>query len=64
MKTRLTKNALKCRMCGWTIESKSRHDFKFCDCGSIFVDGGLDYARSGGTFEHMEDLCEWEECDE
>lgn len=25
----------------------TRHDFKFCDCGTVFVDGGEDYLRVG-----------------
>ena len=40
-------NKSKCMRCGDVIESKYRHDFVECSCGSIFVDGGLDYLRRG-----------------
>jgi len=36
-----------------------------CKCGSIAVDGGLDYARraypGGNPDDHIEELCEYEE---
>lgn len=41
------KNKIKCKLCGDIIESKSRHDWRQCKCGSVFVDGGLDYSRVG-----------------
>lgn len=58
---KLTKNAAKCKKCNDIIESKHRHDFKSCLCGSIFVDGGLDYIRRGGDLKDIEDLCEYEQ---
>lgn len=45
---------IKCRKCGDTIESKSRHDFVYCQCHSIFIDGGNDYCRYGGDLEAIE----------
>lgn len=36
---------IKCNLCGDVIESKSRHDFVTCKCGSCSVDGGTDYLR-------------------
>lgn len=42
------RNAAECRLCGDTIESVHRHDFKYCKCGEIFVDGGKEYIRCGG----------------
>lgn len=45
---RLVRNAACCRRCGEEIESTHRHDFKWCSCKGIFVDGGLSYARRGG----------------
>lgn len=44
---KLTRNAIRCKKCNEVIESKSVHDFKHCSCGSVFVDGGLDYCRFG-----------------
>lgn len=41
----ITKNAIRCKHCGDTIESVHVHDFKFCSCGSCAVDGGHDYLR-------------------
>ena len=40
-------NRAKCLSCGDIIESKHRHDFVWCKCGRIFVDGGLAYLRRG-----------------
>ena len=39
---------LKCLKCNDIIYSISRHDFKWCGCHSIFIDGGFDYQRFGG----------------
>ena len=38
-------NKCQCRHCGDIIESKHRHDFVRCKCGSIFTDGGKSYIR-------------------
>ena len=38
-----------CPKCGEDIYSNSRHDFVSCQCGEVFVDGGFDYLRFGGT---------------
>ncbi len=42
-------NQLTCLHCGVTIESKSVHDFKWCNCKReclrVAVDGGSDYQR-------------------
>ena len=51
-------NKARCKKCGEIIESKTRHDFKMCRCGAIFVDGGLDYLRRGGDDKYFEDLSE------
>ena len=34
------------------------HDFKFCKCGAVAVDGGKDYLRRCGNREDWEDLSE------
>lgn len=47
------RNRLKCTLCNDLIESVTRHDFKYCQCGAIFVDGGRDYFRCGGNFENI-----------
>lgn len=38
-------NKIKCKFCEDIIESKNRHDFKFCSCGRCAVDGGHDYLK-------------------
>ena len=48
---KITVNKIKCKKCGDVIESKSVHDFKFCRCGAVAVDGGHDYLRRCGKRE-------------
>jgi hypothetical protein len=43
----LTVHGLECLKCGDRIYSRARHDFRSCECGDIFVDGGFDYMRGG-----------------
>ena len=38
-------NKIKCIKCGDIIESIDVHDFKWCSCGAIAVDGGREYLR-------------------
>jgi hypothetical protein len=52
------KNKVKCLKCSDIIESTYRHDFKYCKCGAIFVDGGSDYWRMGGDFAYFERIYE------
>ena len=56
-------NKVKCLVCGDIIESKSRHDFKWCSCGNIAVDGGREYLRRVGDLQKYEDLSEYEGSD-
>lgn len=59
---KLVKNAAKCVLCEDIVESKYRHDFVYCKCGEIFVDGGLEYQRAGAnSFENFIDLSEYKE---
>jgi len=57
-KYKIIRNAAQCRKCGDLIESKYRHDFKWCSCRSIFVDGGHDYIRRGGELKDIIELSE------
>ena len=57
-------NKIKCKKCGEIIESISRHDFKFCKCRSVAVDGGHDYLRRLGNQEDWEELSEFSEIKE
>ena len=59
---KLIKNIIKCNHCGDVIESKHRHDFKFCKCGTVAIDGGLSYTRRifKNSLNDFIDLSEWE----
>jgi len=52
----ILKNRIRCRKCGDTIESTYRHDFKWCSCGAVAVDGGLDYLRRLGEPDDAEEI--------
>ena len=58
---KVIRNAAKCRKCGDIIESTYVHDFKWCSCHSIFVDGGMEYLRRGGELEDIIELSQEEE---
>lgn len=50
-----TRHALFCKICKDTIESKSVHDFKYCSCGAIGIDGGISAGnRMLGNLADME----------
>jgi hypothetical protein len=48
---------IRCLNCLDVIESMHRHDFHYCSCKAVFIDGGNDYTRIGG---HPQD---WEYAD-
>jgi len=35
------RHAIQCKKCLETIESKHIHDFKYCPCGAVGIDGGI-----------------------
>ena len=55
----IIRNMVKCNHCGDIIESRHRHDFVFCSCGMVAVDGGKAYLRrvyqEEGDFTEMSD---------
>lgn len=53
-------NKCRCRKCNTVIESTYVHDFKWCKCGSIAVDGGKDYLKRIGYLCDMDDMSEVE----
>ena len=55
----ILRNSARCRRCGDEIVSEHRHDFKWCSCRAIFVDGGTAYVRRGGHPEDIEDTSEY-----
>lgn len=63
---KITRNAIRCIHCGEVIESTSVHDFKFCSCESVAVDGGHDYLRrcfktSQDDFEELSEYIDIED---
>jgi hypothetical protein len=51
-----TRHALYCKNCKDTIESKSPHDFKYCSCGKVGIDGGISAGnRILGNLSDMEE---------
>lgn len=40
---------IRCTSCKDIIRSSHRHDFVWCKCGAIAVDGGSDYTRITGN---------------
>jgi hypothetical protein len=58
---RILRNAARCKLCGDEIESQHVHDFRFCKCREIFVDGGREYLRRGANdMRNIEELSEEE----
>lgn len=45
----IIRNSAFCKVCGIEVESRSVHDFRSCECGNVFVDGGAEYLRHGWT---------------
>ena len=56
MKAKIIHNRIKCNKCGEIIESFSVHDFKWCACGAVAVDGGKSYLKRCGNPGDWEDL--------
>lgn len=54
----IKRNAIRCRKCGEVIESTYAHDFKWCSCGAVAVDGGHEYLRRCGNRKDWEELSE------
>jgi len=45
MKTITKVNAIECPNCKDIIYSRAQHDFHYCSCGEIAVDGGFEYLK-------------------
>ena len=54
----INRTAIRCRKCGEEIESTYTHDFKWCSCRAVAVDGGHDYLRRCGNMEDWDELSE------
>lgn len=46
---KLVRNSAKCLKCEDEIVSTHVHDFKWCSCKNIAVDGGTDYSKRVGN---------------
>lgn len=53
-------NKIKCLKCKDIIESKHRHDFVWCSCGAVAVDGGKDYQKRCGELYNIQEMSEYE----
>jgi hypothetical protein len=49
-----TRHAIYCKNCKDTIESKSHHDFKYCSCGKVGIDGGI--SAGNRILGHLSDM--------
>ncbi len=49
--TVIKRNSAQCLKCGDHIESQHVHDFRYCSCKAVAVDGGYDYLRRVGKAE-------------
>lgn len=43
--------AIKCKKCQTVIFSRAVHDFHYCPCKTVAIDGGFDYTRILGNAE-------------
>lgn len=59
----IKRNAIRCVHCGDVIESTYRHEFKWCSCKTVAVDGGHDYLKRcfKNSPADFEELSEWED---
>jgi len=57
----IIRNSIKCLSCDDEIESRHVHDFKFCKCGKIAVDGGHEYLKRCGERRFMQETSEFGE---
>lgn len=59
---KIARNKVQCLICSDIIESKHRHDYANCTCGSCSVDGGLSYIRVlAKDFSQVKYLTEYRE---
>ena len=53
---KIVQNQVKCLKCGDEPFSKHVHDFKYCKCGAVAVDGGMEYLRRIGDLTAVEEM--------
>lgn len=52
-------NKIRCLKCDEVIESTHIHDFKWCKCKSVAVDGGKAYLRRAGNLDDYQEMSEF-----
>jgi len=52
-------NRVKCTKCGELVTSEHQHDFRWCGCGAIAVDGGQAYLKRYGDIDGCIELSEY-----
>ena len=52
----ILQNQIRCKKCGDEPYSAHRHDFKYCKCGAVAVDGGMEYLKRVGDRNDYEEL--------
>ena len=63
----IIRNRAKCKICGDIVESEHHHEFKWCKCGAMAVDGGHIYIKRawdpkyGDKDDVIEEMNEMEE---
>jgi len=58
---RIVVNKAQCIKCKDIIESTHQHDFKWCSCHSLAVDGGTAYLKRCGDIDNFIELSEMED---
>lgn len=51
----VTVRGVRCSRCGQLIYSRARHDFHWCKCKTVAIDGGFDYVKVVG-YGKIEDV--------
>lgn len=49
----IVRNSAICHSCNTSLVSTTRHDYRSCICGKVFVDGGSVYIRHGWTYRDL-----------
>lgn len=58
MRIKIISNKIRCKHCGEVIESTHVHDYKWCSCGKVAIDGGKEYLKRCGEPNDWDDLSE------
>lgn len=58
--TKITKNAIRCKVCGDIVVSKQRNKVMKCSCGACSADGGCYYLKRSGDYEELAETEQFE----